>query len=368
MKERIYGIITLPAKTQAGHGVAATDIIVVPAQPVTSEKEVVGTITTAPMLNCLMHDIPVPELGMLAISDIEVGVQILPVDAGTVEALKEAFSIDRQVVPVPVRKHQDGRHELISGYADILALRELGRSDVLVLVISGLTDLDARFLEVASSIHPKLSVLDRALLHARLEAVMKERVASQHETALQTNRDLSVRMIAEHLGFKKDVVLRSRKMARIHPDVHRDIRESKLDSNQKALLDISDAGATAAEQLAKLRELSERRSRAKQNRANPKKNGTAPLVAVIADREAPRDERGHEMPDVPEFLRRNNAKVTYDQAKNEWSRCRDIVLALEPGDRQRFLDECVLSIVHTGPSAGASGTAKVLPLCEGSAQ
>jgi|SRR5882724_883353 len=359
MKERIYGTITLPAKTQAGHGVAATDIIVVPAQPVTSEKEVVGTITTAPMLDCLRHDIPVPELGMLAISDIEVGVQILPVDAGTVEALKEAFSIDRQVVPVPVRKHQDGRHELISGYADILALRELGRSDVLVLVISGLTDLDARFLEVTNSIHPRLSVLDRALLYARLEAVTKERAASQHETALLTNRDLSVRKIAEHLGFAKDVVLRSRKMARIHPDVHRDIREAKFDDNQKALLDVSDAGATAVEQLAKLQELSERRSRAKLNRANPKKNDIAPLVAVIGDREMPRDERGHEMPDVPEFLRRNSAKVTYDQVKNEWFRCYNLVLALDQEDRQRFTDECAVPVV---PAFKSPLIARCLPV------
>jgi hypothetical protein len=366
MKNRIHGTIGLPAKTPVGHGVTETDIIGVPAQPVGSKKVEIGKVTAG--LHLLTHDIPVPELRVLAISDIEVGVQILPVDAGTVEALKEVFSIDGQVVPVPVRKHQDGRHELISGCADILALRELGRSDVLALVISGLTDLDAQFLEVASSIHPKLSVLNRALLHARLEPVIKERAASQHETALLTNRDLSVRKIAEHLGFKKDVVFRSRKMARIHPDVHRDIRELKFDNNQQALLDISDAGVTAAEQLAKLQELLERRSRAKQNRINPKKNVVAPLDAVIADREMPRDERANEMPDVPEFLRRNSAKVTYDQAKNEWSRCRDIVLALEPEDRQRFLNECVLPIVHTGPSAGAPGTAKMLPLSGGSDQ
>ena len=64
-------------------------------------------------------------------------------------------------------------------------------------------------------------------------------------------------------------------------------------------------------------ELSERRSRAKQNRANQKKNGIAPLVAVIADREMPRDEHANVMPDMPNFLRRNSAKVTYEQAKNE---------------------------------------------------
>lgn len=335
-------------------------------EPRLVEKKVgLGQVAPVPELNFFSCDIPAPELMVLAISDISVGEQILPVNAPTVEAFKESFSIERQVVPILVRKHQDGHFELLSGIAEIQALSELGQTEVLATVVSGLTDLDARFLEVTSSIHPKLSVLDRTLLHDRLEAVMKETKASQHETAVQTNRDLSVRKIAEHFGFKKDMVLRSRKMARIHPDVHRDIREAKFDNNQKALLGISDAGATAAEQLAKLRELSERRSRGKQNRAKPKKNGIAPLVALIADREMRRDERANEMPDVPAFLRRNSAN--YDQAKSEWSRCRDIVLALDPEDRQRFFNECVLPIVHTGPSVGAP-TAKMLPVSGGSGQ
>jgi hypothetical protein len=334
----------------------------------TEKNNGVDLATAVPGVKFLMHDIAAPELAMVPISDIEFGDQILPVDMSVVEALKEVFAIDRQVLPVPIRKHQDGRYELISGYADIIALRELGRIDALTLVVSGISDLDAQFLRIAHQIHPKLSVLDKALLHTRLEAVMKERAASQHETALQTNRNLSVRRIAEHLGFKKDVVLRSRKMARIHPDVHRDIRESKFENNQKALLDISEAGATAAEQRAKLQELIERRSIAKQNRTNKKKNIVAPLDAAMASAKMPRDERANEMPDVPEFLRRNRAKATYDQASGEWSRCWAIVLALGPEDRQRFFEECLLPIVHLGPSADASGTTEALRSGEGSAQ
>jgi hypothetical protein len=98
------------------------------AKPSGPKKNVeFGQVATAAGLSFLMRDIPVPELGVLAISAIEVGVQTLPVDGGTVEALKDAFSIDGQVVPVPVRKHQDGRHELISGYADIRQHPALGK-------------------------------------------------------------------------------------------------------------------------------------------------------------------------------------------------------------------------------------------------
>ena len=170
-------------------------------EPRLVEKKVgLGQVAPVPELNFFSCDIPAPELMVLAISDISVGEQILPVNAPTVEAFKESFSIERQVVPILVRKHQDGHFELLSGIAEIQALSELGQTEVLATVVSGLTDLDARFLEVTSSIHPKLSVLDRTLLHDRLEAVMKETKASQHETAVQTNRDLSVRKIAEHFG------------------------------------------------------------------------------------------------------------------------------------------------------------------------
>jgi hypothetical protein len=135
MKSRIHGTMGLPAKTPVGRGVTGTDIIGVPVQPVGSKKVEIGKVTAG--LDLLMHGLRLPEVRVLAISDIEVGVQILPVDAGTVEALKEVFAIDGQVVPVPVRKHQNGRHELISGYAGISALGALGHSEVLALVTFG---------------------------------------------------------------------------------------------------------------------------------------------------------------------------------------------------------------------------------------
>ena len=151
----------------------------------------------------LGHNGPAPELTVLPIASIEIGDQILPVDATTVEALKQVFLIDRQVVPVQIRKHGDGRHELISGHADICALRELGRTDVLAMVVSGLSDLDARFLEIANNIHPKLPVLDRALLHARLKVVMREQQRLNMRQILSLITELSLRRMAGPFRCKK---------------------------------------------------------------------------------------------------------------------------------------------------------------------
>jgi hypothetical protein len=350
----------LLAKSQFQHGVRRPRITAKIKEPSPQEKEMrPGQVTNVPGLNLLGHNVPAPELTMLPISSVEIGDQILPVDASAVEALKEVFSIDRQVVPVPIRKHQDGRYELISGYADICALRELGRSDVLALVVSGLSDLDARFLQIANNIHPKLPVLDRASLHARLKVVMDERAASQHETALSANRDLSVRKMAEHFGFKKDVILRWRKISRINPGVHHDIREANFDDNQNALLEIADSGATAAEQLAKLQELVKRRTRAKQNRGKAKRKDVAAFDAVNENWNLASDELTAGMPDVPEFLQRNRTKVTYDQVKNEWFRCYNLVLALNQEDRQRFKDECAVPVV---PAFHSPVTARCLPV------
>jgi ParB-like chromosome segregation protein Spo0J len=308
--------------------------------------------TTLSGFDLLGHNGPAPELSMLPISAIEIGDQILPVDASAVLALKEVFSIDRQIVPVPIRKHQDGRYELISGYADICALRQLGRSDVLALVVSGLSDLDARFLQIANNIHPKLPVLDRALLHARLMLVEAERAASQDETALSAHRDLSVRKIAEHLGFKKDVVLRLRKISLINPDVHQDIREAKFDDNQNALLEIAEAGATVAQQSTKLQELLERRSRSKQNRARGK--GVDAFGPVNGNCNLSSNEFSGGMPDIPEFLRKNGAKVTYDQVKKDWLRCYNLFLTLNQEDRQQFINECAVPVVPVSISTHSS--------------
>jgi hypothetical protein len=51
------------------------------------------------------------------------------------------------------------------------------------------------------------------------------------------------------------------------------------------------------------------------------------------------------MPDIPEFLRRDKARVTYGQIRDEWYRCEDLILGLDPKDQQRIVAECVAPFV-----------------------
>jgi hypothetical protein len=63
------------------------------------KKAELGQVATAPGLNFFLRDIPSPELMVLAISDIRVGEQILPVNAATVEA----FSLTRAMNIVGIK-------------------------------------------------------------------------------------------------------------------------------------------------------------------------------------------------------------------------------------------------------------------------
>jgi ParB-like chromosome segregation protein Spo0J len=285
----------------------------------------------------------IQELATLPLSEIADGEQLLGLDPTAIAELRASILIGGQVAPIAVRKHGDGRLELLDGSTAVAALRELGQSSVSAIVISGLTEWEASFRRVAGYIRRNLKALDKALIHDRLLELMAEKL-SQVETPQGGHQpsEKYVRKLAKRLKLSKDQLSRSGKIARIASEAQEKIRLLGLDDNQAALLQIAAAGNTPDLQIAKAMELHhapKRRTRSK----GPKETSTAAAKTTdptpAGDTESAPDEL-----EIPIYLRRDRAEVLFDHIKEEWSRCnlRDMLFATEMTDRQRFLNECLI--------------------------
>ena len=185
-------------------------------------------------------------LSALPISDIEEREQLLPPDPKTVAELKASISVGGDVVPpITVRKRADGRFELLDGQSRLSALKEMGITTVSAIVLSGLSDWDAKFRRNAGQRGRIRTALDRALIENDLLELMKERV-SQDATPVggRQPEEKYIRKVAKELKLPKDRLARSRKIASIGAEVQRRLREQKLADNQKLLLKIAGAGET----------------------------------------------------------------------------------------------------------------------------
>src|SRR5260370_24271999 len=123
------------------------------------------------------------EFAVLPLSAVQESVQPFPPDPKAISDQKAAISIGGQSLLVTVRKHEDGRLEQLDGFHCTTALKELGRSNVSAVVVSGLTDWEADFRRLAGYLSPNLRALDKALLLAQL-LELRAQNASQDATPL----------------------------------------------------------------------------------------------------------------------------------------------------------------------------------------
>jgi ParB-like chromosome segregation protein Spo0J len=196
----------------------------------------------------------------LSFSEFEIGSPPLPLDQHVVEQLIASISEFGQKEPIAVRCLGDGRLQLLSGCHRIAALMNLGRKSASALIVSGLSDSEARIWQLVDNLHRKvLSVMDRAKHDVELQQAVKQKV-SQVARPLGGPQpaDKFHAKAAALLGTSADRMARSTKIARITPEAEAKIRELKLENNQAALLKIADAGTTTEFQIAKAIELVQR--------------------------------------------------------------------------------------------------------------
>jgi ParB-like chromosome segregation protein Spo0J len=297
----------------------------------------------------------------LPFSDFEIGAPPLPIDQKVVEQLMVSISECGQTEPITVRCLSNGRLRMLSGWHRTTALQNLGRTAASALIVSGLSDRDARLWQLVDNLHRKvLCAIDRARHDFELLQALGEKV-SQGAIPLggrQPSEKFHAKAAAL-FGTSADRMARSAKIAQITPEAELKIRELKLHDNQSALLKIADAGDTADLQIAKALELY---ARPKGKRVK-EPVGTLPAVvgttSTTAITSAPADGGGSEMPDIPLFLKRNRLEIGYDRLKEEWERCDDllgVISAADPAARRRFLDECVMPTLF--PPAAATAVAE----------
>ena len=148
-------------------------------------------IAAGPQTPCITNTAPWVKNGVcqrlddaLSFSEFEIGVPPLPIDQRVVEQLMVSSSEYGQTEPIAVRCHDDGSLRLLGGWHRATALKNLGRTSASALVISGLSDWEARLWQLVDNLHRKvLCAMDRAKGDFELLQAMQEKV-SQGATPL----------------------------------------------------------------------------------------------------------------------------------------------------------------------------------------
>jgi ParB-like chromosome segregation protein Spo0J len=281
----------------------------------------------------------------LSFGEFEIGVPPIPLESADVESLRESICLVGQTTPVLVREFSDGRLALLDGWGRFEALRAIGRATISAVILSGLSDPEARLKQIVSNHRKKLSALDRAREDYEFLRIVRERVS--HGATPAGGRqpaDKCHAKAADELNVSPDRIARSEQIVRILPEAQAKIRELKLHDNQSTLLKIAGAGDTANLQIAKAMELYARPKAKRAEEPIEMLPAGAVTTDAMAITSAAADGGGSEMPDIPPFLRRNRHEIGYERIKEEWARCdlRELLLAAEPAARRRFLDECLM--------------------------
>jgi ParB-like chromosome segregation protein Spo0J len=297
-----------------------------------------------------------PQIRELAFGEFEIGAPPIPLDSADVESLRKSICLVGQTTQVLVREFPDGRLALLDGWGRVEALRSIGRTTVSAIILSGLSDQEARLRQIVSNHRKKLSALDRAREDYEFLQIMRQKV-SQGATPVGGRQpaDKYHTKAAEELKVSPDRIARSERIARILPEAQAKIRELGLHDKQSVLLKIA-AADTADLQIAKALELSSRqKKRAKQPPA-PATGGTAEANGTTALASAATGGNGSEMPDIPPLLKRDQDEITFEQIEGAWARCEQLLLAAAPSTRQRFLDDRLIPALL--PAVGAAALAE----------
>jgi len=322
----------------------------------------------------------------LPFSEFEIGVPPLPIDQRIVERLMVSISEYGQTEPIAVRCHDDGSLRLLGGWHRATALKNLGRTSASTLIISGMSDTEARLWQLVDNLHRKVPcAMDRAKGDFELLQALHEKV-SQGATPLGGLQpaDKFHAKAAALFGTSADRMARSAKIAQITPEAESKIRELKLENNQSALLKIAGAGTTTDSQIAKAIELVQRpKRRSKFNVLSPEVSYCDEGTTGNANREEPSAKSGAMMatstkaqelsqdvkppgavqrdealialpdayPDLPAFLERRAVDEELKKQTDEWNRSRIRTMLLNGPlvARKRFVWEVLLSeIIKAG--------------------
>jgi len=193
----------------------------------------------------------------LPFSKFEIGAPPLPMEQRIVEQLMVSILEWGQTEPISVRCFDDGRLQLLGGWHRVTALINLGRTSASAVIISGLSDKEARLWQLVDNQHRKvICAMDRAKHDFEILQAVQERV-SQGAIPVGGRQpaDKFHAKAAALVGASVDRMARSAKIAKITPEAESKIRELKLQDNQSALLKIADVGTNTESQITKAIEL-----------------------------------------------------------------------------------------------------------------
>jgi hypothetical protein len=248
-----------------------------------------------------------PQVRELSFGEFEIDIPPIPLDSADIDKLRKSILEVGQATPVIVRRFADGKLALLDGWGRVEALRSSGRTTISAIILSGLSDQEARLKQIVSNHRKKLSALDRAREDNEYLQIVRQKVSQGaipvggHQPA-----DKCHAKAAKELEVSPDRIARSEQIARILPEAQIKIREFNLQDKQSALLKIAAAGDTAELQITQAIELSSR-ARAKRSR-QPVAAPTQSVGATAATTSTTAAPEGNdaEMPDIPTFLRRNS--------------------------------------------------------------
>jgi ParB-like chromosome segregation protein Spo0J len=267
----------------------------------------------------------------LQLSELQIGVPPLPIDQLVVEQLMVSISECGQTEPITVRCLADGRLQLLGGWHRATSLKNLGRTSASAIIVSGLSDKEARLWQLVDNLHRKvLCAMDRAKHDFELLQAVKEKVSQDAVPPGGRQRaEKFHRKAAALLCTSADRMARSAKIAQITPEAESKIRELKLEDNQSALLNIAKAGVTADSQIAKAIELHQRPKKGSNSKGSLSESTEIDALAARGD-------------GIPLFLRRGAPETTFAQLKEQWHRnLRELFLSCSKADRRRFVDDCL---------------------------
>jgi len=272
--------------------------------------------------------------------------EVLPPDLTAISAAKASISIGGAIPAISVRQAASERYDVLDGHAVVVALRELGKQKALVTVIAGLTDADASLWRLSSRIHGKLSRLDKAIIYDRLKDLTATKVAQFAPPGGKQPNEMNQRKFARLMKLSKEEVQRSSKIARIAPQVQREIRKLKLANKQDVLLQVAKAGGSVADQISFLRDLAGRK-RVK----TPRPSATSFSEQALGQMTVSPDVLG-----MTGTSDRGADQLNYRQIVTEWEngRLRWMLTECERRDRERFVKECILPMVGSEGPSGAN--------------
>jgi ParB-like chromosome segregation protein Spo0J len=193
--------------------------------------------------------------------------------------------------PITVRTKKS-KVILVSGYYRLAAARRLRWSAIPCFTI-GDDKIEARLWEIAENLYrAELTVLERAEHIDELRAIIWQNteVGQVAPPGGQQPKDAGINKTAKALGFTKEEIRRSKRIAKISTEAKAEARKLGLDDNQGALLHIAKLPTFKA-QLMAIREIDERKRAARARHAAAAAVGDKKATAEIKTIEANITER-----------------------------------------------------------------------------